>query len=323
MKEKCREFMERNLEKAGVPFDFEDIDGEMYASGEYFTFTEEPLKNVRLIQRFIIDNDGIVSLAMYEVNIENTEKFEELASLFSEKYEIRIRYDADYSTIKTDAGMAAGALIDNARMFRSFVTYPLLVLRMVVYAYYVVTEEGLDVKEVFDDITEHQGDFLIADEITYNTDEVSGIIKEGRERYFIEHDFLPSEFYDDPESFISSLKEEKEAFLKRITDDVLLENSAAPVSEHEGFRLDFIADEDGLTCIDMVIPVAENYLECSDIIFFWSDKKEPVYYTVEIKYEDDKKIWLACAWDKSGNHLDFGKAGSREEAVQIIKDRIK
>ena len=49
MKEKCKEFMERNLEKAGVPFSFELIDNEFYASGEYYTFTEEPLKNVQLI----------------------------------------------------------------------------------------------------------------------------------------------------------------------------------------------------------------------------------------------------------------------------------
>ena len=323
MKEKCKEFMERNLEKAGVPFSFELIDDEFYASGEYYTFTEEPLKNVQLIQRFIIDNDGIISMALYEVNIEDTSKFDELAALFSEKFEIRIRYDTDYSTIKVDAGMAAGALIENARMFRSFVTYPLLVLRMVVYAYYMVTENDIDVKEVFDDIAEHQGDFLIADEITYNIDEENGLIKEGNERYFIEHDFLPAEFYADPEAFARSLKSEKEEFLKRIIDDVLLENTAMPVPEHEDFKLEVIADSDDCVCMDMVIPVAEKYLECSDIIFFWSSKEKPVYYTVEIKYENDKKTWLACAWDESGNHLDFGKADDREGAVAIIKERIK
>ncbi len=323
MKEKCKEFLEGYLDRYSIPYEFEEIDGEFYASGQYCTFTEEPLKNVQLIQRFIIDNDGIISMAMFESEIEDTDKIEKLAKLFSEKYEIRIRYDSDYSAIKADAGMAEGALIENSRIMRSFVTFPLLVLRMVVYAYYVVKEDGLDPEEVFNDISEHEGDFIISDEITYSFDDSDSIIKEGRERYFIEHDFLPAEFYSDPEAFVKSVNDGKEEFLKGIINDALFENAAPQIPDYDTFRLETILESDECICIDMILPKADKYLECSDIIFFWTKNGEPVYYTVEIKYENDEMLYLACSWDVDGNHIDYGRDTSREGAIKIITDRIK
>ena len=99
MKEHFIKLMEEYFEKYDYPFEFEKIDENLYGAEADFIFTEEPLKDVIFVQRYIVTED-IASVCALYADIDDMERFDLLAELFMEQYGILVRYDSDYSAVK-------------------------------------------------------------------------------------------------------------------------------------------------------------------------------------------------------------------------------
>lgn len=81
MKEHFKKLMEEYFEKYGYPFEFEKINDKLYGTEADFIFTEEPLKDVIFVQRYIV-NENITPVCALYTDIDDMKRFDLLAELF-------------------------------------------------------------------------------------------------------------------------------------------------------------------------------------------------------------------------------------------------
>lgn len=317
--------MEEYFEKYDYPFEFEKIDENLYGAEADFIFTEEPLKDVIFVQRYIVTED-IASVCALYADIDDMERFDLLAELFMEQYGILVRYDSDYSAVKVsmviDKEDFDDEEVDEEDILEYLTTFPALICRMVAYAYFTSDNENITPDDIFNEITENQDDFLIPEEISFEVDNECGI-QEGQERYYIEHIFLPALFYNAPAALIEKIQEQPEC-IELIIENALRENNAAMIPGYSNFQFKTLIENDDCIAVDIVLPNADKYLDCSDIILFCSESKCACYFTVELDFDKTKntKIYFPCSWNDEGGHSNYGMTRTRDEALKVIKDMI-
>lgn len=322
MKKCSKEYMDSFFEKYKIfPFELEEVNEGMYASKEEVTFTARPFKDDIFVQSVIVD-DAITSVCAFYTEIDDTDKFDEFAELFINRYGVYVWYDRDYSAIKASISVDEECFDDETdeKDFLIYVlTIPNMICRMAAYTYFAFEDDERSVEDIFAEVTEEEDYLLCPDFINYDVEHNSAI--EGMERYFTEHVFLPEMFYNDPKAFIETIINEPE-FLESLVEEYLEDNNVEMIQGYEKLRHEILLKDNDCIAIDIRLPEAKETNDCTDIILLYSEKNGPKYYNIELDISNGKKMYYPCSWREDTGHINYGITKNRNEAMKIIKDMI-
>ncbi|MCR5010297.1 MAG: hypothetical protein K6A91_05100 [Clostridia bacterium] len=138
--------------------------------------------------------------------------------------------------------------------------------------------------------------------------------------YHFQHRLLPMWFYNSPKEFIGVLSEKPDALFEILS--VLLERGDVENTFRAGeFKVEPIEVNDDSMAIKIKYPKPADAPLCHGAVaFFNKDFDDLAFFTVEVGEDIEGGFPVLCAWDKDGNHINYGKVSpdTDEQFVECL-----